>query len=129
MPVHEILHDDLNTDMLQVVVHRIVSGVITQRQIEQIIGRLEVGVTGHETGEGSTAYRPAGRNAAIVDIGRRGLRVEEMRVVIDKTRHAPRPVAPAQTAAIMHSDCSLRADGDLLAIVDIAMEGVYDRGA
>src|SRR5258705_10527353 len=55
MLIQEVVYGELNADVLQIIVCRVVTGVIAERQIECDIGRLDVIVIVDQAGEGSAA--------------------------------------------------------------------------
>ena len=57
--IHDVLHHKLDADMLQIIIGRIVARVVPRRQIEGVIGRLEIGVIVEQAGKASAANGPA----------------------------------------------------------------------
>src|SRR5438874_13700714 len=99
MPVHDVLNDELNLEVLQKVVGRNIAGIITQREIEQIKSGHDVGVIADGAGEGAAANRATCRYALIVDDERRRVVMEPVGSIVHEAGDAPRPAAPAQARA------------------------------
>ena len=57
VPIHDILYDELDGDVPQILVGWSVSGIIADRQIKPVIGRLEVGVVLNRAWKSATARR------------------------------------------------------------------------
>ncbi len=90
VPAHEVLHRELNRDVLEVIVDRRVARVVAERQIEGVPGRLDIAPIADRAGEGATRYSTARGQALEVDIGRNGPCVIVMRDVIS-------PAAPGSS--------------------------------
>src|SRR5882672_12138359 len=109
MPVHQVLNNQLNTEMLQVCVRGVVPCVIADREIEGVIGWLDVVVVVDQAGEdwdtccSPRAHRAASHQALGIDVWWGVLRVEEMRLVIHKTGNRPRTIGPAETRPVTQS--------------------------
>src|SRR5262249_55907478 len=76
--IHDVLDHQLDPDVLEVVVCRVVTAVIAKRKIEGVLRRLEVAVIVDRAGEGAARRRAARRDALEVHVRRRRLRVEEV---------------------------------------------------
>src|SRR6185436_12849593 len=51
-PVQDVLNDKLNADVLQIVVCRVVSSIVTERKVERVLRRLDVRVIADSAREG-----------------------------------------------------------------------------
>src|SRR4051812_19539711 len=59
MPVHEILDDELYANVFQIIVPRRIPRVVADRNIERVVGRLDVVVPGNRARERAAANRAA----------------------------------------------------------------------
>src|SRR5262245_5446540 len=106
VPVHEIFDGELNADVSQILIGRPVPGVIAERQIERVIGWLDVVVVVDGAGVGSVRIRAGSADGAAwgqaleVDIRRCSLGMVEMSSVIHEKGRAPLPRAPAKPSPI-----------------------------
>src|SRR5712672_934651 len=77
--IHDVLHDELDADVLQIIAGRRIARVIAAREIEGVIGRLHIGVIADRARECTAGgpSRGARRETLEVDVGRRALCVEE----------------------------------------------------
>src|SRR5258708_2063112 len=94
--INDVLHDELKVDVLKIIACRRIARVITAREIEGVIGRLHIVVVVDRAGERAAPRRAARRETLEVDVGRRGLGVEEVGGIIHEADHAPRTVAPPE---------------------------------
>src|SRR5689334_15311126 len=52
--IHDVLDDELDTDVLQIRIRRRVTRVVAHRKIECVIGRFEIGIARDGAGERAT---------------------------------------------------------------------------
>src|SRR5882762_3428940 len=97
-----VSHHEIDADVLEIRIDRRVTRVIAERHIEQVLRRFQIAVTVDRAVESPARQRAARRYALSVHVRRCGLRMEEVRIIVDETGHAPRTVAPAQTCPVMH---------------------------
>src|SRR5262245_53797548 len=103
MLIEYVLNDQLDADILQIVVRRLIARVVTERQIEAIEGRQQVVVPAVEARERSTCRGPkrCRRTEIAIDVRRRTLRVVVVAEVVHEPGDIPRSVAPAEAATIV----------------------------
>src|SRR5258708_37132814 len=100
--VRNVLHHELDADVLEVIIDRVVSGIVAEREVERVHRRLNVAVIADQARERSSRNGGPGRDALEVHVRWSRLSVKIMRRVIHEAGYAPWPVDQAQTRAIAH---------------------------
>src|SRR5205085_9630807 len=83
--------------------------VVTERQIESVVGRLDIAVIADRTWEGAAADIAARNRALEIDIGRHAPRREKVRRVIHKQCGGIRAIAPSDARPVNEPRRSLAA--------------------
>src|SRR5205085_4388897 len=103
MLAHQVLNDELYGQILEIIIGRLIAGIVAERKIERVPGRFDIGEVADLAWE-SAAADSAARGAALeIDIRRHGEGGIEVRLVIDKTGDAVGAVAPAEPRPVNHS--------------------------